>query len=124
MAWAKFRSLAAQRRTAEAQFQDSRSRIGYRPDGTEFWDLKGVDVGIQRNRVFMRDRQTCQQCGRALTLAECEWDHVRSRGMGGDDSLENAQTLGGPTACGCHRKKHVRPRFGERTVEEQVTPSA
>lgn len=112
MAWATFRTLRAKRRTLEAAFQDRRSRIGYRPDGSEFWDLCGVDVGIQRNRVFLRDKARCQECGKALGWSECEMDHVRSRGKGGDDSLSNLQTLCPP----CHRKKHVRTRFGERQM--------
>lgn len=116
--WAKFNTLEARRHTAEAHFQDKRSHIGFRSDGSEFWHLAGVDMGIQRNRVFNRDKQRCQGCGRALTLAECELDHIRSRGVGGDDQMSNLRTLGGPTACGCHRKKHLRPHW---TAQERVS---
>lgn len=120
--WAKFNTLRAQQRTREAGFHDPHSRIGFRPDGSEFWKLAGVDVGIMRNRVFVRDLMICQHCRMHLALAECEMDHIRSRGKGGDDSLGNLQTLGGPTACGCHRKKHLRPRWtsGERMVRNAM----
>lgn len=109
--WAHFTTLEAKRRTEQANFLDPHSKIGYRPDGTEFWKLAGKDVGIQRNRVFSRDKMRCQGCGMALMLSECELDHIRSRGKGGDDSLGNLQTLGGPMACGCHRKKHLSVKW-------------
>ena len=114
MAWATFRTLRAKQRTVDAGFKDRRSRIGYRTDGSEFWDLCGVDMGIQRNRVILRDRLRCQKCGKALTLEECELDHIRSRGKGGDDSLGNLQVL----CRKCHRDKHVSVRW---TAQEKVS---
>lgn len=114
--WARFNTLESKRRTEQARFEDGNSRIGHRPDGSEFWDLRGKDVGIQRNRVFLRDKQRCQECGRALEWSECEMDHIRSRGRGGDDHLDNLQTLCPP----CHRRKHVSVRW---TTQEQVGAS-
>lgn len=111
--WAKFNTLQAKRRTASQHFADRRSRIGYRPDGSEFWDLQGVDMGIQRNRVFMRDKQRCQGCGEPLALRECELHHIHTRGKGGDDQAENLVCVCGP----CHRLRHVRIRW---TAKEQV----
>lgn len=114
--WATFRTLRAKRRTLEAAFQDRRSRIGYRQDGSEFWDLCGRDMGIMRNRVIVRDRQRCQKCGKALTFEECEIDHIRSRGKGGDDSLGNLQVL-------CrkdHREKHLRIKWTLTAPEPQT----
>lgn len=105
--WATFRTLQAKRRTLEAAFQDKRSRIGYRPDGSEFWDLCGRDMGIMRNRVFIRDKMICQVCGMMLMLSECELHHVRSRGKGGDDQIENLACI----CRRCHQKAHVQVRW-------------
>lgn len=70
--WARFETLESRWRTEQARFQDKHSRIGHRSDGSEFWDLRGADVGIQRNRVFNRDKLRCQGCGLALMLAALE----------------------------------------------------
>lgn len=116
MPWANFSGLESKRLTKlarkEGRFENRSSRIGLRPDGTEFLQLAGVDMGLQRNRVFMRDNYRCQGCGRALTLAECEMDHVRSRGKGGDDSMSNLRTV----CFNCHRLKHVRILSGKVAV--------
>ncbi len=112
--WASFRTLRAKQRTVDAGFKDRRSRIGYRPDGSEFWDLCGVDMGIQRNRVILRDRQRCQKCGKALTLEECEIHHIRTRGKGGDDQIDNLECI----CRRCHQKEHVAVRW---TAREKVS---
>ena len=51
--------------------------------------------------VFERDNFTCQHCGirRYLTV-----DHITPRSKGGDDSMENLQTL----CKGCNTEKSIR----------------
>ncbi len=53
--------------------------------------------------VKMRDRYTCQQCGKVTALGAC--DHITPTSQGGTDNLENLQWLcdDGPTSC--HAKK-------------------
>lgn len=106
MRWAKYsRTLTLESRKA-GRLLDLRSKIGLRPDGTQFWKLYGVDISLQRERVSERDRGMCGGCGIWLALDERELDHIIPRGRGGDDSLSNLQLLGGPfSACKCHRGK-------------------
>lgn len=111
--WAKFNTLLARQMTAEVGFHDRRSKIGVRPSGRDFWKLYGVDMGIMRNRVFMRDRQHCQGCGKPLALAECELHHIVPRGKGGDDQIENLACI----CRACHHDRHVRVRW---TAQEKV----
>jgi hypothetical protein len=113
MAWARFRTIEADALRLAAlksgRFKSRKSRIGIRPDGTEFEDLAGVDRERRRHEVWVRAENKCQGCGAFLFEHQGDWDHIRSRGRGGDDSLENGQWLGNRfSACQCHIKKHVR----------------
>ena len=66
--------------------------------------LKGKAVGELRQQCFERDHFRCVLCGSQYNL---QMDHIKSRGLGGGDTLDNVQTLcGGPNSC--HAKKHVR----------------
>lgn len=113
MAWASYNTLRSKEATKSAGFLDKRSRIGFRRDGTEFEKLKGVDMENRRRQVYERDGGKCQGCGEKLFFGQgsarsMEMDHILPRGKGGDDSLDNLQSLCGPWLNRCHSKKHLR----------------
>ncbi len=83
--------------TLAADFACKRSWIHL--DGSQH--LKGADMSARREHVFQRDHYRCVKCGSRLSL---EADHIKSRGQGGDDSMENLQTL----CRACHKIKHNR----------------
>lgn len=87
--------------TKEFCFLDSRSFIDVY--GRRF--LAGEDVGVMRDAVFARDDFRCTRCGSGRGL---QMHHKRSRGLGGDDSLENLQTL----CAACHGRMHVQVHLG------------
>lgn len=110
--WAYRSTLEAKRRTREMAFRDKRSYVGIRPDGREFLKLFGRDMELQWDRVFERDKGICQLCGDHCGIMG-EADHIRSRGRGGDDSLENLRLVcGASTKNKCHLHRHVRVKFG------------
>jgi len=63
---------------------------------------------LSRKNILMRDRNTCQFCGRQFPAAELTLDHVVPRSRGGRSSWENL------VACcyNCNNNK------GDRTPEE------
>ncbi len=63
---------------------------------------------LSRKNILMRDRYTCQYCGRTLPAAELTLDHVIPRSRNGETSWENL------VAC-CHACNN---RKGNRTPEE------
>src|ERR1700683_752772 len=63
---------------------------------------------LSRNNHLLRDRNTCQFCGRALPASELTLDHVMPRSRGGHSSWENL------VAC-CYQCNN---RKGDRTPEE------
>ena len=66
-----------------------------------------LSVPFSRSNVFMRDRYTCQYCGRTRRSYDLTLDHVVPRSLGGDSCWENLVT-----ACRrCNIKK------GNRTPE-------
>ena len=76
-------------------------------------------VPMSRGNIFMRDKYTCQYCGRTRKPAELTLDHIIPKSMGGDTCWENLVT-----ACRrCNSKK------GNRTPEQagmrmRTTPRA
>lgn len=112
MAWCYRSTLTAKRLTKERGFQDRRSYVGLRLDGTEFLKLFGKDMEDQWNRLYLRDKGICQLCGDHCGLMG-EADHIRTRGKGGDDSLSNLRLVcGAETKNKCHRRRHGRePRW-------------
>ena len=63
---------------------------------------------LSRKNILLRDRHSCQYCGRACSAPELTLDHVVPRSRGGRSSWENL------VAC-CHRCNH---RKGDRLPEE------
>ncbi|MFZ0635415.1 MAG: HNH endonuclease [Candidatus Acidiferrales bacterium] len=63
---------------------------------------------LSRKNILLRDRNTCQFCGRALPASELTLDHVMPRSRGGHSSWENL------VAC-CYECNN---RKGDRTPEE------
>jgi 5-methylcytosine-specific restriction endonuclease McrA len=63
---------------------------------------------LSRKNILLRDRNTCQFCGRVFPAADLTLDHVVPRSRGGMTSWENL------VACchGCNNRK------GDRTPEE------
>ena len=63
---------------------------------------------LSRKNILMRDRYTCQYCGRTLPSSELTLDHVIPRSRSGETAWDNL------VAC-CHRCNNVK---GDRTPEE------
>ncbi|MBI3681398.1 MAG: HNH endonuclease [Acidobacteria bacterium] len=63
---------------------------------------------LSRKNILLRDRYTCQYCGRALPSGELTLDHVVPRSRAGETSWENL------VAC-CHPCNNNK---GSRTPEE------
>ena len=63
---------------------------------------------LSRKNILLRDRNTCQFCGRIFPSAELTLDHVVPRSRGGRSSWENL------VAC-CYRCNNSK---GDRTPEE------
>ncbi len=63
---------------------------------------------LSRKNILMRDRYTCQYCGKTLNSNELTLDHVMPRSRGGETSWENL------VAC-CHPCNN---RKGSRTPDE------
>lgn len=63
---------------------------------------------LSRKNILLRDRNTCQFCGRIFPAAELTLDHVVPRSRGGHSSWENL------VAC-CYQCNN---RKGDRTPEE------
>ena len=65
-------------------------------------------VKFSRRNVYLRDRGTCQYCGRSVSTAEFTLDHVVPRCKGGRTTWENLVTS-------CARCNH---RKGSRSVRD------
>ena len=63
---------------------------------------------LSRKNILMRDRNTCQFCGRVLPAAELTLDHIVPRSRGGESTWDNL------VAC-CHPCNN---RKGDRLLEE------
>jgi 5-methylcytosine-specific restriction endonuclease McrA len=65
-------------------------------------------VRFSRFNVYVRDRYSCQYCGRRLSRSELNLDHVVPRSLGGSSTWDNV-------VCSCHRCNRIK---GGRTPEE------
>jgi 5-methylcytosine-specific restriction endonuclease McrA len=65
-------------------------------------------VRFSRLNIFLRDRNTCQYCGKTLPKKDLNIDHVKPRSRGGTSTWENVVC----SCLDCNRKK------GGRTPEE------
>ncbi len=90
--------------TEDALFEDERSYVTH--DGQQF--LFGVDMRNRRQEVFDRDKGRCQGCRKPVGWQSGHMHHVKHRGRGGSDDLENLAW-----ACpDCHAKEHLQVKWG------------
>ena len=76
--------------------------------------LKAVALKNQQEKVFCRDRHTCQLCSRDVVVPEAH--HVIFKSQGGDDSMENLLTL----CFDCHIKGIHGLNPNAHTLREQA----
>src|SRR5450759_6020037 len=71
---------------------------------TEFRRIPYQSRALSRKNILMRDRYTCQFCGRSLPASELTLDHVIPRSRGGHTDWDNL------VACchSCNNKKGDR----------------
>jgi 5-methylcytosine-specific restriction endonuclease McrA len=82
--------------------------------------LTGEALRGLRDDCWARDKGTCQECGIALYKAPrffgdpqaYDMAHIKSRGAGGSDTLENVRAL-------CHRSHMEEHQHGLKTVLPQ-----
>ena len=94
-----------------------------------------LGLPLTRRNVLLRDRHTCQYCGRQPGNADLTLDHVLPRSRGGHTAWENVVTACGP----CNRRKGGRtpaeaslrlrrapraPRYPVRALLERGRPVA
>ncbi len=75
---------------------------------TEFRRIPHQTRALSRKNILMRDRYTCQFCGRALPAGELTLDHVIPRSKGGHTDWDNL------VAC-CHKCNTFK---GNRSPED------
>jgi 5-methylcytosine-specific restriction endonuclease McrA len=75
---------------------------------TEFRRIPHQTRALSRKNILMRDRYTCQFCGRALPASELTLDHIIPRSKGGHTDWDNL------VAC-CHTCNSLK---GDRLPEE------
>lgn len=69
-----------------------------------------------RRSVLLRDNYQCQHCGKIVVNRwDGQVDHIRQKRQGGEDSLDNLQTL----CLRCHGRKTAREM---RALEGPETP--
>src|SRR5271154_2092148 len=71
-------------------------------------DIPQQSRALSRKNILLRDRNTCQFCGKLFPSSELTLDHVMPRSRGGRSSWENL------VAC-CYRCNNTK---GDRTPEE------
>lgn len=88
--------------------------------------LSGVQMAELRFQCFLRDNFTCCECGEPVLIENvieisnprrAHMAHIKSRGAGGTDTLDNVRTL-----CGrCHGREHngVKPCPPKPRMESQ-----
>jgi 5-methylcytosine-specific restriction endonuclease McrA len=69
-------------------------------------------VRFSRYNVYVRDRHSCQYCGRRLARQQLNLDHVIPRSHGGSSTWDNV-------VCSCHRCNRMK---GGRTPEAAGMP--
>ncbi|MBI3359730.1 MAG: HNH endonuclease [Chloroflexi bacterium] len=65
---------------------------------------RGLSLPLTRRNVLLRDRYTCQYCGRQPGKETLTLDHVTPRSRGGETVWENVVAACGP----CNRRKADR----------------
>src|SRR5262249_40047065 len=78
--------------------------------------LRGADMSARRLEVFNRDQARCQYCGGIWGWETGEAHHVRPRGKGGSDDLDNLVW----SCRACHRDQHVAPRWTLKQAKQEL----
>ena len=74
-------------------------------------------VAFTRYNVFLRDRFTCQYCGKRLPASQLTFDHVVPRSHGGQTSWTNVVAACGP----CNTRKGNRATPAPRRPAKEPT---
>ena len=64
--------------------------------------LKPSEYRKMKTELYNRAKESCEICGRWVEFAQFHVHHIKTRGAGGDDSLDNCQGL----CFKCHRAIH------------------
>lgn len=77
-------------------------------------------VRFSRHNIYLRDRNTCQFCGKRFPRSELNLDHVVARSQGGKTIWENVVT----SCIQCNRKKGglVPAKAGLKLIRPPVRP--
>jgi len=78
-----------------------------KPRDSQFFPEDTAEKIAIRVKVFVRDGRRCIDCGKPVILNRGEWNsmhlmHLKSKGSGGDWSMENLAT----GCLTCHSKRH------------------
>jgi 5-methylcytosine-specific restriction endonuclease McrA len=78
-----------------------------KPKDAQTFPASDAEKARIRQRVYMRDKGKCVDCGFCVSLKRGEWlsmhlMHLKSKGSGGDWSMENLAT----GCINCHAKRH------------------
>lgn len=95
-------AIRNERLTQERHFQDSRSCVGLRIDGSERVELQGKDMTALRQRVFIRDGYLCRDGGGIGCDGPLELSHRPAMGTSGGSDVES-QCF---TACQKHHREY------------------
>ena len=77
-------------------------------------------VKFSRKNVWLRDKATCQYCGRKVSLSEFTFDHVVPRKLGGVTSWTNIVTCCIP--CNQHKGGRTPKQAGMKLLSKPVQP--
>ena len=77
-----------------------------------FWPRSSAVREIRR-QVFERDGYECRRCGAVLTLQTGHMDEIKSRGEGGEVSLDNCWLL----CADCHIGNKATSEHGNRRLQ-------
>lgn len=58
-------------------------------------------IPYSKRNIFVRDRHSCQYCGRKMIPTECTVDHIVPKALGGRSSWENC-------VCSCKRCNNIK----------------
>jgi 5-methylcytosine-specific restriction endonuclease McrA len=86
--------------------------------------LPRVEVRFSRQNVYLRDRSTCQYCGRRLPRSELNLDHVIPRARGGRTTWENVvcSCVECNLAKGCRTPQEAGLRLLRRPARPRWSP--
>lgn len=72
-------------------------------------------VPFSRMNILIRDRHSCQYCGKKLTLDELTFDHVQPRSLGGKTNFTNIVSACVPCNAKKANRTHMKPMVEPRS---------